>query len=74
MTSLTTILGMIPLSLGLGEGGEAQQPLAVVIIFGLLVSMFFTLLLIPLVYTYFDDLSRKFTNRKSKKRKKEVEA
>lgn len=70
MTSLTTILGMIPLSLGLGEGGEAQQPLAVVIIFGLLVSMFFTLLLIPLVYTYFDDLSRKFTNRKSKKRKK----
>ncbi|MFB9974413.1 efflux RND transporter permease subunit [Allobacillus sp. SKP2-8] len=73
MTSLTTILGMIPLSLGLGEGGEAQQPLAVVIIFGLLVSMFFTLLLIPLVYTFFDDLSRKFTHRK-KKRKKEVEA
>nr|WP_289039140.1 efflux RND transporter permease subunit [uncultured Allobacillus sp.] len=73
MTSLTTILGMIPLSLGLGEGGEAQQPLAVVIIFGLLVSMFFTLLLIPIVYTFFDDLSRKFTHRK-KKRKKEVEA
>ncbi|MBR7554142.1 efflux RND transporter permease subunit [Allobacillus sp. GCM10007491] len=74
MTSLTTILGMIPLSLGLGEGGEAQQPLAVVIIFGLLVSMFFTLLLIPIVYTFFDDLSQKFTNRKSKKRKKEVKA
>ncbi|WP_188207579.1 efflux RND transporter permease subunit [Alkalibacillus aidingensis] len=65
MTTLTTVLGMIPLSLGLGQGGEAQQPLAVVIIFGLFVSMFFTLLLIPVVYTLFDDLSAKFTRRKS---------
>ncbi|MDQ0352687.1 HAE1 family hydrophobic/amphiphilic exporter-1 [Alkalibacillus filiformis] len=63
MTTLTTVLGMIPLSLGLGEGAEAQQPLAVVIIFGLTVSMIFTLLLIPVVYTLFDDLSAKFTRR-----------
>ncbi|PKR77773.1 AcrB/AcrD/AcrF family protein [Halalkalibacillus sediminis] len=73
MTSLTTMLGMIPLSLGLGQGGEAQQPMAVVIIFGLLVSMFFTLLLIPVVYTLFDDLSGKITRRK-RKRKDAVEA
>ncbi|MBB6453994.1 HAE1 family hydrophobic/amphiphilic exporter-1 [Salirhabdus euzebyi] len=59
MTTLTTVLGMIPLSLGWGEGAEAQQPLAIVIIFGLTVSMLFTLLLIPVVYTYLDDLSRK---------------
>ncbi|WP_027965244.1 efflux RND transporter permease subunit [Halalkalibacillus halophilus] len=70
MTSLTTMLGMIPLSMGLGEGGEAQQPLAVVIIFGLLVSMIFTLLLIPVVYTLFDDLSYKFINRKKKRKAK----
>ncbi|MET3684235.1 HAE1 family hydrophobic/amphiphilic exporter-1 [Alkalibacillus flavidus] len=64
MTTLTTVLGMIPLSIGLGQGAEAQQPLAVVIIFGLTVSMLFTLLLIPVVYTIFDDLSAKFTKRK----------
>ncbi|RPF54136.1 efflux RND transporter permease subunit [Aquisalibacillus elongatus] len=63
MTSLTTILGMIPLSIGLGEGGEAQQPLAVVIIFGLLFSMLITLVLIPVVYTLFDDLSRKIVRK-----------
>ncbi len=63
MTSLTTILGMIPLSIGLGEGGEAQQPLAVVIIFGLLFSMILTLVIIPVVYTLFDDLAAKFTKR-----------
>ncbi|MCP8617474.1 efflux RND transporter permease subunit [Salirhabdus salicampi] len=59
MTTITTVLGMIPLSLGLGEGAEAQQPLAIVIIFGLSISMMFTLLLIPVVYTYLDDLARK---------------
>lgn len=58
MTTLTTVLGMVPLSLGWGQGAEAQQPLAIVIIFGLTVSMFFTLLLIPVVYTYFDDLPK----------------
>ncbi|NIK11825.1 efflux RND transporter permease subunit [Alkalibacillus almallahensis] len=66
MTTLTTVLGMIPLSIGLGQGAEAQQPLAVVIIFGLTVSMLFTLLLIPVVYTLFDDLSAKFTKRRKK--------
>ncbi|MGV2621313.1 UNVERIFIED_CONTAM: efflux RND transporter permease subunit [Halobacillus marinus] len=61
MTTLTTILGMVPLALGIGEGSEAQQPLAVTIIFGLSVSSLFTLVLIPVVYTYFDDISRKVT-------------
>lgn len=59
MTTVTTVLGMVPLALGIGQGAEAQQPLAVTIIFGLTVSSFFTLVLIPVVYTYFDDLSVK---------------
>ncbi|WP_079477978.1 efflux RND transporter permease subunit [Halobacillus salinus] len=61
MTTLTTVLGMVPLAIGIGRGAEAQQPLAVTIIFGLTVSSFFTLILIPVVYTYFDDLSNKIT-------------
>lgn len=66
MTTLTTMLGMVPLALALGEGAESQQPLAVTIIFGLGVSSLFTLLLIPVVYTLFDDLTKKITNRRKK--------
>lgn len=65
MTTLTTVLAMIPLGLALGEGAEMQQPLAVTIIFGLTVSSIFTLLLIPVVYTYFDDLTKKIMKRDS---------
>ncbi|WP_079710610.1 efflux RND transporter permease subunit [Paraliobacillus ryukyuensis] len=59
MTTLTTILAMVPLGLGIGEGAEMQQPMAITVIFGLTVSSIFTLLLIPVIYTYFDDLSEK---------------
>lgn len=65
MTTLTTVLAMIPLGLALGEGAEMQQPLAITIIFGLMVSSLFTLLLIPVVYTYFDDLTKKIMRRES---------
>ena len=64
MTTLTTVLAMVPLGLALGEGAEMQQPLAVTIIFGLSISSIFTLLLIPVVYTFFDDLTKKFTRKK----------
>jgi multidrug efflux pump subunit AcrB len=50
MTTLTTVVGMSPLALGLGEGSEMLRPLAVCMVFGLLFSMFVSLLLIPAVY------------------------
>ena len=66
MTTLTTVLAMVPLGLALGEGAELQQPLAIVIIFGLSASSLFTLFFVPVVYTIFDDISSKFKNRKKR--------
>ncbi|MFV9510429.1 efflux RND transporter permease subunit [Tepidibacillus sp. LV47] len=56
MTTLTTILGLIPLMLGIGEGAETQAPLATVLVFGLSFSTLVTLVLVPVVYLYIDDL------------------
>jgi len=54
MTTLTTALGLLPLSLGLGEGGEAQAPLARVVIGGLTSSTIITLVLVPVIYAIFE--------------------
>lgn len=53
MTTLTTILGLIPLALGVGEGADAQAPLARAVIGGLIGATFITLFLIPVIYTFF---------------------
>jgi multidrug efflux pump subunit AcrB len=50
MTTFTTVAGMLPLALGFGEGAEMLRPLAVCMVFGLLFSMFVSLLLIPSLY------------------------
>ncbi len=52
MTSLTTIIGMLPLAFSLNEGGEMLQPLAVTIVAGLLFSLLVSLGLIPVFYNY----------------------
>ncbi|MFA4948456.1 MAG: efflux RND transporter permease subunit, partial [Candidatus Krumholzibacteriia bacterium] len=54
MTTLTTVLGLLPLAIGLGEGGETQAPLARVVIGGLLSSTLITLILVPVVYAVFE--------------------
>ncbi|MFZ1947629.1 MAG: efflux RND transporter permease subunit [bacterium] len=59
MTTGTTVLGLLPLSLGLGEGGEAQAPLARVMIGGLVSSTLVTLVLIPVVYSIFEQRLRR---------------
>jgi multidrug efflux pump subunit AcrB len=51
MTALAMIIGMLPMSLGLGEGGEQNAPLGRAVIGGLSVATFATLFLVPLVYS-----------------------
>ena len=54
MTTSTTVLGLLPMALGLGEGAEIRAPMAITVIGGLLVSTLLTLVLIPVVYTLLD--------------------
>ncbi|WZL71808.1 efflux RND transporter permease subunit [Clostridiaceae bacterium 35-E11] len=70
MTTLTTVLGLSPLALGIGEGAATQAPMATVVIGGLLLSTVLTLSFIPVVYTIFDDIHVKIINRRKKKRNK----
>ncbi len=55
MTSIATGLGLVPMSLGIGEGSELQVPLARVVIGGLTTSLLITLVLVPTVYTLFEE-------------------
>jgi len=54
MTTLTTVVGLLPLALGLGEGAEVRAPMAITVIGGLLVSTVLTLVVIPVVYAVVD--------------------
>ena len=66
MTSLTSVLGFLPMALS-GKGGSAMmQPLAVVLLGGLLIGTFLTLFVIPVVYTLVDDRVQKHKNKKNK--------
>ncbi|MBU1695056.1 MAG: efflux RND transporter permease subunit, partial [Verrucomicrobia bacterium] len=55
MTALTTSLALLPLAIGLGEGGEAQAPLARAVIGGLMSSTVLTLVFVPVVYSLFEE-------------------
>ncbi|MDO9534814.1 MAG: efflux RND transporter permease subunit [Bacillota bacterium] len=65
MTALTTILAMIPLAVGVGEGAEMQAPMAIAVIGGLTTSTFLTLLFVPVMYSLLDDMSRFRLRRKA---------
>jgi HAE1 family hydrophobic/amphiphilic exporter-1 len=54
MTTITTLVGFLPLAMGLGEGAEIRQPMAVTVIAGLTVSTLLTLLVIPVMYALMD--------------------
>ena len=54
MTTATTVLGLLPLALGMGEGAEIRTPLAITVIAGLISSTVLTLIVIPVIYTILD--------------------
>jgi HAE1 family hydrophobic/amphiphilic exporter-1 len=57
MTTLAMIFGMFPLALGLGEGGEQRAPMGQAVIGGVITSGLLTLVVVPVIYTYLDDLA-----------------
>lgn len=73
MTTLTTILAMIPMALGYGDGGEMMQPMSIVMISGMIISTFITLLFTPVYYSLLDSLATRakarFRKIKAYKRK-----
>ena len=59
MTTVSTILGMLPIALGFGAGAELRQPMAVAIIGGLITSSLLSLIVVPVLYTLLEDTFRK---------------
>ena len=72
MTSLTTILGMVPMSMGIGEGSETWQPMGISVVGGLVVSTFLTLFIVPALYAMMEGRKERKAARKAA-RQKEVE-
>lgn len=74
MTTLTTVLALIPMAVGTGEGNEMLQPMGVVMISGMVISTVVTLLFTPVYYSLLDSLSERlgkpFRDRRSRKRER----
>lgn len=65
MTTIAMVIGMLPIAMAQGDGADMNRGLAIVIIGGLLSSLFLTLIIVPVVYSIFDGIGRRF--RKGKK-------
>jgi HAE1 family hydrophobic/amphiphilic exporter-1 len=74
MTSLTSILGYLPMAISTSEGSESMRPLAIVLLGGLAIGTLLTLLFIPTVYTLFDGYMKKKAAKKARKKMKKLEA
>lgn len=63
MTALTTVLGLMPLALGIGEGTEINQPMGIAVIGGMVTSTLLTLYVVPVVYSLFDRNTRRMDKK-----------
>ncbi|WP_437919552.1 efflux RND transporter permease subunit [Sphingobacterium sp. LRF_L2] len=67
MTTIAMVIGMLPIALATGDGADMNRGLAIVIIGGLLSSLFLTLVVVPVVYSIFDSLGRRFGSKEKVK-------
>jgi HAE1 family hydrophobic/amphiphilic exporter-1 len=74
MTTLTTVLGLLPLAFDKGEGLDLIRPIGITLLGGLSVSTFFTLFLIPIIYSLFNQASDRYKVKKTIKWQKKLEA
>jgi HAE1 family hydrophobic/amphiphilic exporter-1 len=58
MTTLAMIFGMLPIAIGLGEGGEQRAPMGQAVMGGVITSSFLTLIVVPVIYTYLDNVAQ----------------
>jgi hypothetical protein len=65
------IAGMLPIAVGLGAGSEARAPMAIAVVGGLFMSTLLTLVVVPVVFTYMDDLQRLIVNLFTKRQQNE---
>jgi HAE1 family hydrophobic/amphiphilic exporter-1 len=70
MTMLTTVLGLLPMAIGMGEGSEMMKPMAIAMITGMLISTVVTLLFTPVYYSILDSFSQHFADKRAAKKKK----
>lgn len=63
MTTIAMVFGMIPIATATGDGADINRGLAIVIIGGLLSSLFLTLVIVPVVYAIFDGIGRRFNKK-----------
>src|SRR6185295_1140913 len=64
MTAFSTIAGILPIAIGFGAGAESRRPMGVAVVGGMLTSTFLTLFIVPVVYTFFSDITDKVFKRR----------
>jgi HAE1 family hydrophobic/amphiphilic exporter-1 len=73
MTTLTTVLGLIPVAFAAGEGSSLVQPIAKTVVGGLTVATALTLYLVPVLYAIFNRMSEKRLERRRRRRQRRIE-
>ncbi len=74
MTMLTTVLGLLPMAMGMGEGAEMMKPMAIAMITGMLISTVVTLLFTPVYYSILDSFRQRFADKRAARRGKSMSA